>query len=222
MGNNNNPYIALIKAKSTNIGSCNVNQNTKIICSIAFYNCIALSKITIPNGVKIIGDSAFTKCINLIDIALPDSIIYIGNDIFGEHIYSYPYRKKYNEYNGALYIGNSKNPYLAIIDIKDRQATTYSIHPNTKVICGGSLRYCKSLENITIPKSIIGIGESAFEMQKNLTRITIPDSVRRIGGHVFDDCDTLTIYCETTSRPVGWSKFWNPSNRPVVWGHKTN
>ena len=48
--------------------------------------------------------------------------------------------------------------------------------------------------------------------------ITIPYSVISIVSYAFADCKRLTIYCEVTSKPSGWSSSWNESNRPVVWG----
>jgi len=42
--------------------------------------------------------------------------------------------------------------------------------------------------------------------------------VTSIGSSAFYNCSSLTIYCEVTSKPSGWSSSWNESNRPVVWG----
>lgn len=40
-----------------------------------------------------------------------------------------------------------------------------------------------------------------------------------LGEWSFDNCTSLTIYCEATSKPEGWHSNWNSSNRPVVWGY---
>ncbi len=52
--------------------------------------------------------------------------------------------------------------------------------------------------------------------------ITIPDSVTYIGSGVFADCTSLTIYCETDSKPYGWDDDRNISNCPVVWVIRNN
>ena len=50
---------------------------------------------------------------------------------------------------------------------------------------------CTSLTSVTIPNSVMSIGNTAFENCTNLTSITIPDSVTDIVGSVFAGCISL-------------------------------
>ena len=77
---------------------------------------------------------------------------------------------------------------------------------------------CFDLINITIGNSVESVGECAFFCCTSLTSITIPKGVKIIDNDVFFSCDNLTIYCEVSSKPNGWDEYWNPDNRPVVWG----
>lgn len=52
--------------------------------------------------------------------------------------------------------------------------------------CGGNIK------SITMPESIISIGEGAFSGCSNLTGIVIPNSVTNIGAHAFSGCSGLT------------------------------
>ncbi|MDE5618591.1 MAG: leucine-rich repeat domain-containing protein [Clostridia bacterium] len=128
----------------------------------AFWSCISLTSITIPDSVTTINDDAFWYCTSLTRITIPSSVTYIGNSAF-----------------------------------KD----------------------CRRLTRITIPSSVTHIGSNAFRGCSGLTSITISGSVTYIGNEAFMDCSNLTIYCEAASEP-GWNIYWNPDNRPVVWGYK--
>ena len=69
---------------------------------------------------------------------------------------------QYNEYDNALYLGNTNNPYVALITVKDRSITTCSMHFDTKVIGGWAFSYCRNLTDIIIPDSVTIIGYYAF------------------------------------------------------------
>ena len=94
------------------------------------------------------------------------------------------------------------------------------IIPNSVTSIGNSaFSNCDSLTSIVIPNSVTSIGNWAFYDCYRLTSIVIPNSVTSIGEWAFNDCYRLTIYCESTSKPSGWSSNWNYSNRPVVFGY---
>ena len=78
LGNENNPYHALIKAKSTSVTSCEIHSNTKLIADYAFYNCTSLTSVTIPDSVTSIGNYAFFDCTSLTSVTIPDSVTSIG------------------------------------------------------------------------------------------------------------------------------------------------
>ena len=65
LGNTNNPYVILVKAKDETITSCTINEHTKIIFNYAFSRCSNLTSVVIPNGVTSIGDYAFGGCYKL-------------------------------------------------------------------------------------------------------------------------------------------------------------
>ncbi|MBR2333231.1 MAG: leucine-rich repeat domain-containing protein, partial [Rikenellaceae bacterium] len=48
----------------------------------AFYGCVNMTHINIPNGVEIIGENAFCDCKNLISVKLPQSVCEIGHSAF--------------------------------------------------------------------------------------------------------------------------------------------
>ena len=61
------------------------NSTTYSVTSIgysAFYDCSALTQVTIPNSVTSIGNEAFFKCSALTQVTIPNSVTSIGNEAF--------------------------------------------------------------------------------------------------------------------------------------------
>ncbi len=215
LGNNENPYLVLVKAKETSITSCIINENTRFIYSYAFSNCKFLTSISIPNGVTSIGYEAFNNCSILKSITIPSSITSIGEDLFLECT-----SLQYNKYDNGLYLGNEDNPYLIFVRVKDTSITSCIINDNTNVIASYAFSNCTFLKSIIIPRSVKTIGYGSFFMCSYLTSIIIPGSVTSIGNYAFYECKFLKIYCEASSKPDGWDSDWNYSKCRVVWGYK--
>lgn len=129
-----------------------------------------LNKIVIPetyNGlpVKEIKNKVFYEYYNLENIEIPNSIIKIGEDNFitcGKLIY--------NIYDNARYLGNEENPHLVLVESIHDSITSCKINENTKIILDNAFAYCDILKNITIPNSVISIGDYAF---KNCSMLTL-------------------------------------------------
>ena len=65
--------------------------------------------------------------------------------------------------------------------------------PNTVIAIGEKAFYeCKSISSIIIPNTVISIGDLAFYGCESLSSITIPNSVKSIGVFAFEDCISLT------------------------------
>ena len=87
LGNENNPYLALIETTSDNYSSYTIHGDTKIIAGYAFSYCARMQSIIIPDSVTTIGSTAFEDCTSLTSVVIPDSVTTIGYGAF-EDCYS--------------------------------------------------------------------------------------------------------------------------------------
>lgn len=194
----------------TDIGKCafydcssltdiTISKSVESIGESLFENCTSLTSITIPNGVTDIGMFAFRNCTRLISITIPDTVTSIGDFAF-EYVNNIEYNgtatgspwgaKSVNGYvDGYLvYKDSTKNELLGC----SSQATNVTI-PNTVLTIGNyAFSFCSSLTNIILPDSVISIGEEAFYDCISLTSATIPNSVTIIGSLAFCNCTSLT------------------------------
>ena len=63
--------------------------------------------------------------------------------------------------------------------------------PNLKEISAGAFENCDSLETVTLPNSIITIGERAFYGCDTLQSVTLPTAIKIIPKELFSQCKNL-------------------------------
>ena len=80
LGNNNNPYLILVKAKD-GIKTCSIHQETKVICKHAFYNS-SIERIAIPKSIVKIDSETFLGCIWLREVELNKYLCQIEENAF--------------------------------------------------------------------------------------------------------------------------------------------
>ena len=166
----------------------------------AFGGCESLTSITIPNGVTRIGEYAFESCYSLTSITIPSSVKSIGYGAFYDTAY---YNEESNWQDGVLYIDN------CLIGANGELPSDYAINNGTRVIADSVFNGCDSLTNITIPSSVISIGNGAFADCSSLTSVTIPSSVISIGNGAFADCYSLTsVTIPSSVTSIGEGTFY--------------
>ncbi|MGO5090122.1 leucine-rich repeat protein [Segatella copri] len=202
----------LLKAPTTLSGTYSIKETTEIICDRAFFVCINLTSISVPNSVKDIGEWAFAGCSLLSSIDIPNSVISIGNNAFAgclslkyisipESVICLngnPFCEWYGEleclsanfiYEGDVLFNKDKSE---IISFRNKKIMSYIIPDSVTSIGDGAFFNCSSLSSLVIPNSVVSIGDGAFRGCSSLSSLAIPNSVTSIGDFAFFNCSSLS------------------------------
>ena len=213
----------VLKAPTGLKGKYSIREGVKVIGKDAFFNCIFITSINIPERVTSIGKSAFYKCNSLKSINIPESVTCIED-------YAFAYCNSLKSINipesmtnigdGTFY--NCKS--LTSINIPDcvtsigvffdcDSLTSINIPDSVTSIGDYAFSGCDSLTSINIPDSVTSIGDYAFSDCKSLKSINIPDSVTSIGNDAFSDCKSLkSIYIPDSVTSIGNDAFYGCSS----------
>lgn len=185
--------------QSKNYKSIVLPDSVRAIGGIAFANIEELERINIPKGVVFIEhNNPIGGCINLRDIRVDSPNYVIENDC----LYSSDHQILY----ASLFSGNEVvevHPDTTMIAgnaFWQRNVESIILPQGLSVISGsGAFGYCNKIKEITIPDSVVEIGNCSFGWCKSLERISIPDSVMKLGSRVqkerprgmFQGCESL-------------------------------
>ena len=177
----------------------NLGNGLITIEDLAFDSCTSLTAISFPNSLTTIGDAAFADCTNLESVIVPNSVSTIGGEAFiGTAWYE-------NQPEGLIYLGKVAYDYKGTMP----EGTEMVLKDGTLGITSSAFPGCKGLTSITIPKSVVSIGEMPFASCSSLTSIiveegnTIYDSRNNCNAIIETLSNTLIAGCQNTIIPNG-------------------
>ena len=212
----------------------------------AFYNCNGLQEVSLPHSLVSIGKNVFSRCSNIQELHIPRSVEQIGEKALGgsENMLlsvesGNPYYDSREDCNAV--IETKTNRLIKGSNTSHIPSTVTSIGISAFEMCTGitelnlsegltvieSMAFdgCKNLASVSLPKSLITIGDAAFaytavtEMDlpsqvdsigtcafngcRQLKRVKVPDTVKHFGNQVFCACESL----EEVNLPSGLTKI---------------
>ncbi|EJF39687.1 leucine rich repeat protein [Clostridium sp. MSTE9] len=172
--------------------SITIPDSVTVIGSQAFRDCTNLTNIAIPSMVTSINDEAFYGCENLTNITIPSNASSIGNEVFGgctklESINVDNSNASFISSDGLLFNRNK----TMLLAFPGGKKGSYAIPNSVNEVGAYAFSRCDNLTNVTIPDSVISIGEHAF-FGTSLTNVLIPFSVTSIGTGAFASSFDLT------------------------------
>ena len=187
-----------------------IHEGTIIIDEYAFYNCISLKRIVLPNTITTIGEYAFSGCSSLEEIIIPNSVSKIGWFAFDgcKSLRSIILPESINVIDNYTFSGcSSLNEFVIPTSVSE--------------IKEGAFKNCNSLKELTIPYSVVHIGANPFvgcfchinnksiffDLKNGLlidklsariiycdpstSKVAIPNTISCIGFCAFSDCTLL-------------------------------
>lgn len=154
-------------------------STSKAIPAGTFRNNPSLITVTIPDNITSIGANAFEGCVNLTTIHIPDSVIEIGADAFKGCTALENNREHWD--NGIMYLDHH-----LIKAVNGELSENIVIRENTVTISPNAFRNCTTIKSVKIPKSVMRIGDKAFDGCVNLEEAYFDGAT--------DDEETGTIF----------------------------
>ena len=212
-------------------GSCNNLKNITIPYGVnsieygTFHDCTSLTSITIPSSVTSIGEWAFYNCTSLqtvhysgteeqwqaISIAIDNECLTRAEIIFKPIIDSGSFDNISWTLNnqGTLTIAGTgemtlDNLYFDMLNTYGADIHSAVISYGVASVCDNAFTGCSSLTNVSIPETIITVGNYAFSGCSALTRILLPASITSIGTDPFPQ--TTKVLCYQHSYAESWAR----------------
>lgn len=189
-------------------------NSLEYIGKTAFNRCDGVETIQFPSHLTYIGAAAFGDCRKLREAALPSSVTYIGNEAFMKcfPLTSFTIPKETKEIgfsiismtavqtlnveagnthfhlvDGVVY--DTGNKVLYVMPMKGM--TTLNVKEGCIGINGG-VAWGSELQSVKLPKSLLAIGEYAFE-KTAITQIDLPENLTYIGDQAFADTKLTNV-----------------------------
>ena len=173
LGNENNPYLYLIKVSSGKLTSFVMEEGCKFMAEKTFDGKTYLTSVTLSDGLTSISDYAFNKCTNLQSVTLPANLVSIGKAAF------------YDCKLQSIVIPDSVTTIGDYAFYLCSSASKITMSKNVVTIGEHAFYGCSKAHAITLPETLTSIGDYAFYGMTFNSAVVLPDSLLVLGRSAF-------------------------------------
>lgn len=185
--------------------------NLTIIMEKAFFNCEALGKIRLNEGLKVIEKNALTSTaiseltlpstVERLDypIAARTSLTYSGSDAS----FKLAPDSQYISMDGSGGLYRKGDDGLHLIYMLDPETKDYSVLPDTVVVEAHAFESHPSIENVVIPSSVKTIEKAAFKNCHELKTVAICEGLTSIEAEAFLNTSLQSIFIPKSLESIG-------------------
>ena len=202
LGNEEYPYLYLMRSVSDDITSVAIHETTRVIGPAAFYHCTELRAVYIPDSVVNIENIAFYECNNLKNVHFGEGIKRIGGKCFydtslcavdlPDGITEIGVQSFYGAPIEELDLGKSLET-IGEHCFKDSRITSVVIPGSLKTVPAGIFWDCVNLQSVTLCEGVEIIDGSAFASCTSLKEIVFPSTLKKIESRAFVGCPALKL-----------------------------
>ncbi len=165
------------------LAAVSLPESVKVIPANLFTSCIALTDVSMGEGVTSVGEYAFYGCCSLKEISLPEGVVAIAPYTFGEC-----YLLEKVELRGPVTeIGEAAFYNCAKI-------VGFGLPVSLEKIGSYAFAYCESVKELEIPAGVTEIGAYAFADCLSLEKINIPAGITALSEYVFAGCASVQSF----------------------------
>ena len=157
-----------------------IKSGVQTIGDLAFYGCVNLTSISVPDSIVSIGNRSFKGCASLSRITLPAGVTGIGEACFEEC-----------EKLSAIFLPEGLKNIDDYAFFRCAALKTVSIPASVEKLGMIVFAYCGELTSVTINCPITKVPDWTFYGCKKLMSLTLPASTEVAGSNSFHDCRSL-------------------------------
>ena len=159
----------------------------------AFFECISLTSISLPDGVTSIETGAFSGCTNLTSITIPNGVTSIGLYAFASctSLTSITIPNSVTSIQVSAFSGCIALTTINVDDENLNYTDVNGILFNAEMTLLHTYPTGRTDSDYTIPEGVTNIEIDAFINSTNLKSVTLPQSVTNIGDYAFQECRSL-------------------------------